>query len=68
METEKGHEKFTTDKEKIIGDGTEAIKQRFMNMATDDKLKAVSLFNTFTWPKTSAEGFGNREITILVPH
>lgn len=39
-----------------------------MNMATDDKLKPISLFDIFTWPKTFSEGFGNREITILVPH
>jgi hypothetical protein len=28
--------------------GNEAIKQRFMNMATDDKLKAMSVFGIFT--------------------
>jgi hypothetical protein len=56
METEKGHEKFTADRKKIIEDGIEAIKQRFMSTATDDKLKAMSVFDTFTWPKNLLRG------------
>jgi hypothetical protein len=60
MEIEKGHEKFTVDRKKIIEDGTEGIKQIFMNTATDDKLKSMSVSDTFTWHKTSLEGFGNK--------
>jgi hypothetical protein len=48
METQKGHEKFTAHRKKTTEDKTEAIKQRFMTTATDDRLKAMSVFDTFT--------------------
>jgi hypothetical protein len=35
-------------------------------MATDDKLKGMSVSDTFSLPKPSLVGFGSKEITTLV--
>lgn len=67
-EIENGQNKFECDRKEIIEKGMADINGRFLSTATDDVLTCMSIFDTFTWPETSLESFGKKEVTVLVSH
>ncbi|KAJ8893357.1 hypothetical protein PR048_005948 [Dryococelus australis] len=64
-----GHpEKSSMAKKETIEKGITDIKGRFSKTAIDAVLTSLSILNTFTWPETSLESFGKKEVTVLVSH
>jgi hypothetical protein len=59
---------FNRCKNEVIEDGIQHIKERLTNTSTNSVAKALSVFETFMWPRQKLESLGEDGITTLFNH